>query len=93
MQSEKTLSSAPVRAVVLSRIDEQIAKIQQKIVELEDNPVNAGKPGSIWKYTPKTHKKLAKLAMDIASLIAEKRAIQGNPVDCSGYSGRQTNRR
>ena len=78
---------------VLSRIDEQIAKIQQKISALQDDPANAGKPGAIWKYTPKTHKKLDNLAMDIANLIAEKRAVQGNPVDCSGYSGRQTNRR
>lgn len=93
MQSEKTLASAPVDAVVLSRIDEQIAAIQRKITALQDDPANAGQPGSIWKYTPKTHKKLDKLARGISDLIAEKRAIQGNPVVCDGYSGRQTNRR
>jgi hypothetical protein len=86
-------AAAPLHGIVLSRIDEQIADIQRKIVSLQDDPANAGKPGSIWKYTPKTHKKLDKLAMDITHLIAEKRALQGNPVDCPGYSGRQTNRR
>ena len=82
-----------VNAISVSRIDEQIAGIQRKIAELQNDPANAGKPGAIWKYTPKTHKKLDKLAMDITHLIAEKRAFQGNPADCSGYSGRQTNRR
>lgn len=81
------------RAFVLTRIDDQIAEIQRKITELQDDPANKGKPGSIWKYTQKTHKKLDKLAMSIAILMAEKRAILGNPVPCSGYSGRQTNQR
>jgi len=61
---------------------------------ITDNPENKNRrSGSIFLYTPQAYKKLDKIGRTITRRLAEKRAANGDPVPCDGYSGRQTNRR
>lgn len=53
------------------------------------NPV----AGSIFRYTPATHRKLDAIAKQIAHNIRQKRVAAGIPINDEGYSGRQTNKR
>ena len=80
----------------MSRIEEIEAAIRvhvDSISRIESDVNSQNPPGSFWKYTPRVRKKLDWLADEITKLLAEKRRLEGNPVPCSGYSGRQTNRR
>lgn len=83
----------PELKTALDAIDAKIKKLLLKRSLLEKDPKNANKQGSIFKYTPQTHKKLDKISRDIAELLAEKRALLGSPVAADGYSGRQSNKR
>lgn len=59
---------------------------------LEDNPANQT-TGSLWRYSAAARKKFDEIDRQIASNIRADRIARGLPVDDSGYSGRQTNRR
>lgn len=59
---------------------------------IERDPQNQTS-GGLWKYTPAARKKLDAIQRQITHNLAMKRAAEGRPVECDGYSGRQTNRR
>lgn len=67
----------------------ELLEMKQKI---ESDPQNQTS-GVIWKYTPSARKKLDAIDREITHNLAMKRAAEGRPVPCDGYSGRQTNRR
>lgn len=69
------------------------AELLAKIAEIEKNPANKGEPGSLWSYTPAARRKLDKLRREVASNMRADRLAKGLPVDDSGYSGRQSNKR
>jgi hypothetical protein len=48
---------------------------------------------SIFKYSPKARKKLEELDWAITSKMREVREARGETIKCSGYSGRQSNKR
>lgn len=77
----------------IEEIDAAIRVHVDSIARIESDVNSQNPPGSFWKYTPRARKKLDWLAAGITELMAEKRKLEGNPVPCSGYSGRQTNRR
>jgi len=79
-------------ATRIAEIDTEIASMLAAIKKIEDNPANQ-LTGQLNLYTKPARLKKAKLALAVANLTAEKRKLQGRPVDTSGYSGRQTNRR
>lgn len=61
---------------------------------IENDPANRNPvAGSIFKYTKAAHRKLDAIALQITHNLAAGRAAAGDPVVCSGYSGRQSNRR
>lgn len=59
---------------------------------IKSDPKNQN-TGGLWKYTPAARKKLDAIQRQITHNLAMKRAAEGRPVVCDGYSGRQTNRR
>lgn len=77
----------------IEEIDTEIRVLVDSISRIESDESNQNPHGSFWRFKPKARKKLDLLAMEISQLIAEKRSINGNPVPCDGYSGRQSNRR
>lgn len=56
-------------------------------------PKNRSPAGSLWLYVPSARRKLDAIRRQITHLLGEERAMAGDPVQCDGYSGRQTNRR
>lgn len=69
----------------------ELVAMRQEITEDRDNwsaPSN-----TIFKYKPHARRKLDLIDRAITANMAEKRAADGNPVPCNGYSGRQTNKR
>lgn len=69
------------------------AELLAKIVEVENNPANISPPGSLWKFKPSARRKLDKLRREVASNMRADRLANGLPVDDSGYSGRNSNKR
>lgn len=69
--------------------EELLAKMKQ----IEGDPASKLPPGSWPTYTKKATKKLEAIAAEIAHNMAMKRAAEGNPVPCDGYSGRKQNKR
>ncbi len=69
------------------------SELLEKIRKLEDDPANLNPPGTFEKYKKSVRKRIDSLRHDVAYLISQERAAAGNPVLCSGWSGRQTNRR
>lgn len=72
-------------------------ELQTLRVKIEGDPKNQN-PGNlagryIWIFTDNARKRLDRIAWAITALLAKKRADAGNPVVCSGYSGRKSNRR
>jgi hypothetical protein len=59
----------------------------------EDQANRNTDPSRLHLYTPKAQKKLDAILMQIVHNQAMKRAAEGNPVPCDGYSGRKQNRR
>ena len=102
MNTPKTLKEAKTQGNVIMEavdhsiddLDEEIIGIMKKIAEVESDPKSKNPDtGSICRWSKPAQKKLLKLRSDVAQLTTEKRALQGNPVPCCGYSGRQSNRR
>lgn len=72
-----------------NKTTDELLAMQQAI---EADPANK-QNGGLYLYTPKARKKLDAIARQITHNMAMKRAAEGNPVVCDGYSGRQKNRR
>jgi hypothetical protein len=72
------------------KTNEELVAMQSAI---ESDPRNQMPPGHLFLYTPQARKKLDEIARAITSNLREKRRLAGDPVDDSGYSGRQSNRR
>jgi len=72
-------------------------KTNAELVEMqnviETLPENKMPSGSLWLYTPSARKKLDKISRKITDNLRIARRLTANPVNTSGYSGRQTNRR
>lgn len=68
-------------------------ELLEKRKAIEADPKNRMPSGSLYLYTPNARKRLDKIDLEIANLIRERRAAEGRPVPCDGYSGRQTKRR
>ena len=49
--------------------------------------------GSFWIHTKKARKKIDEISMQISANMMDRRIALGLPINCAGYSGRQTNRR
>jgi hypothetical protein len=60
---------------------------------IEDAPENRTPPGSFFKLTRAALRKMDAIDRQITHNLAMKRAAEGNPVPCDGYSGRKQNRR
>lgn len=73
--------------------DVEIQSILAEIKKLEDDPKNLNTPKTYPKYRPYIGRKIDDLRRTIAHHMRAKRLLLGQPVDDSGYSGRQTNRR
>lgn len=77
----------------IAKIDAEIQNLLNKIEEIENDPSSASSSKELCAYTPKALKRINKYRADITYLISKKRELEGLPVPCNGYSGRQTNRR
>ena len=70
------------------------AELLELTKQIESDPASKETvPGSIYLYNKKARKELDDIARAITLHMAERRAAEGRPVPCDGYSGRQTNRR
>lgn len=61
--------------------------------DIETNPTYMNPTGSFYRFTGVARAKLDKITRQITHNLAMKRAAEGRPIPCDGYSGRQTNRR
>ena len=78
------------------RRDAYAGKSTQELLELqrriEEDPASQS-AGGLYLYTPAARVKLDALRLQIVANMAEKRAAEGRPVPCNGYSGRKSNKR
>ena len=68
----------------------ELVQLAQQIRELPEYQMPSG---SFWLYTEKARKLLRRIDWAIYENLKEARALAGNPIPTSGYSGRQTKRR
>ena len=72
------------------KTNDELVVLQAAIVA---DPANRNVKGGIYLYTSAARRKLDAITRQITHNLAEARAARGDPVDASGYSGRQSKRR
>lgn len=83
----------PTTEQEIGRLRAEIQELVAKRRLLEDDTRNRAPTGGLYRFTPAARKKFDKIDREIAHLMGQIRALEGNPVPTAGYSGRQTNRR
>lgn len=68
----------------------ELVAMQTAIME---DPASKNPKGGLRIYTPAAERKLDKIARAITANLMDRRIALGLPINCDGYSGRQTNRR
>ncbi len=69
------------------------AELVAMMQAIEAKPESRNPPGSLYLYTKKCRKQTDEIARAISSNLMDRRIALGLPINCDGYSGRQTNRR